>query len=76
MKLIIAITMVLIATSADAEVYQGKKFKMTYDKKTRTLEGEVWDTTKSEHLLIIKTQPEVKTNPTITTDEAGKLQFK
>jgi hypothetical protein len=46
----------------------------------KTVEGEVWDTTKSEHIFLITPKSaaptEVKSNHTITTDEAGKLQFK
>ena len=58
MKTIILIIAVVISPLAMAETFHGKKFKMTYDKKTQTLEGEVWDTTRSEHLLTIKTIPE------------------
>lgn len=60
MKTLIAVLAMSLSFPVFATQYTGKKFKMTITKQPdgqRVVEGEVWDTTKTEHLLIINTKP-------------------
>ena len=80
MKYLIIITLALFSTSASAAQYSGKKFKMTITKtpEGKTVEGEVWDTTKSEHIFLITPKTVTPTeNTTVKTNpETGALEFK
>lgn len=70
MKKMIALALLVMVGTANAAVYNGKKFKMTITKQPdgqRVVEGEVWDTTRSEHTLVIKTVPAATTEQPIVT---------
>lgn len=63
MKAVIAVLLMVFATAGDAAIYQGKKCKIKWDKEKQEAEAECFETTRSEHTLIIKTVPAVTNSP-------------
>ncbi len=72
MKLAFIIALSVAAASASAAQYSGKKFKITITKteQGRVVEGEVWDTTRSEHIFLLHTQA-AQPAPSVAPVEPG-----